>query len=324
LLTFRVDQLCQFIHENGLQPPKMPDDKDAALQNIFDTLGMTQQTIGPIPPPNNATMKPPKMVKHDEYSSPTSTMAPFYVSSVGFGGRNLDQGHATSPPLTEQGDCLPDSALSSIPQHNDSSIIAFEGDQSVLSLLAEDSPGSIFNAWLFDLDFGINITPSASDMQQQQQGFILGSSPNDGLAIPPTDQEESIENVYSESGSTPFKETASTSDIEGLVDEISDRVGTLKIGPGGKTRFYGPTSTFNLREMPSSDSYEACQPSPTYHYGPEEEIPAAVEDHLLDLYFTWQDPSFHVVDRFIYEEAKETWKNMEDTPFYSEALRNAM
>ncbi|GIK06090.1 hypothetical protein Aspvir_001733 [Aspergillus viridinutans] len=303
----------------------MPADKDATLQKILDTLGMTQQTVSPIPPPNNATTKPPRTVKPDENSLPTSTMAPFSVSSESFGDRTLDQQHATSPPLTEQGHCLPDSALSSIPQPNGSSIIAFEGDQSVLSLFAEDSPGSIFNAWLFDLDFGTHFTPYASDMlQQQQQQLVLSSSPDDGLAIPPTAQAESIETVYSESSSTLLKESASTSDIEGLVDEISDRVGTLKIGPGGKTRFYGPTSTFNLREMPSPDSYEADRPNPTYHYGTEEEIPASVEDHLLDLYFTWQDPSFHVVDRHIYEEAKEKWKNREETPFYSEALRNAM
>jgi hypothetical protein len=300
----------------------MPDDKDAILQTILDTLGMTQQAVNPIPPPNNATMKPPRTVKDNEYSLPTSTMAPFHVSSEGFGGRNSDQQHATSPPLTEQGHSLPDSALSSIAQNKDSSISALEDDQSVWSLLREDSPGSIFNDWLFDIDFGTHITPSASGMQQQQ--FILGSSPNDGVAIPPTVQAGSIETVYSEGSSTLLKEPASSSDIEGLVDEISDRVGTLKIGPGGKTRFYGPTSTFNLREMPSSDSYEPDQASPADRYGSDEEIPADVEDHLLDLYFTWQDPSFHVVDRHIYEEAKEKWKNMEKTPFYSEALRNAM
>lgn len=322
LLTCRVDQLCQFIHENGLQPPEMSDDKGATLQNILDTLGMTKQAVSPIPPPSNATMKSPRTVKDTEYSLPTSTMAPFHVSFEGFRGRNLDQQHATSSPLSEQGHCLPDSPLSSIPQHNESSIIALEGDQSVLTLLREDSPGSIFNAWLFDLDFGTHITPSASDTQQQR--FTLGYSPNDGLAIPPTAQAESIETVYSESNSTLLKEPASASDIEGLVDEISDRVGTLKIGPGGKTRFYGPTSTFNLREMPSSDNYEPDQANLADHYGSEEEIPADVEEHLLDLYFTWQDPSFHVVDRHIYEEAKEKWKNMEKTPFYSEALRNAM
>jgi hypothetical protein len=243
----------------------MPDDKDATLQNILDTLGMTKQAFSPMPPPNNATMKPPRTVKDNEYSLPTSTMAPFHVSSEGFGGRNSDQQHATSPPLTEQGHSLPDSALSSIAQNNDSSISALEDDQSVWSLLREDSPGSIFNDWLFDIDFGTHITPSASDMQQQQ--FILGSSPNDGLAIPPTVQAGSIETVYSESSSTLLKEPASSSDIEGLVDEMSDRVGTLKIGPGGKTRFYGPTSTFNLREMPSSDSYEPDQSSPTDHMG---------------------------------------------------------
>lgn len=298
----------------------MPDDKDATLQSILNALGMTEQAVSPITPPDNAMMKPPSMVKHDGYSLPTSTMGPFYSSSEGFEGGNLDHQHATSLPLTEQGHCSLDSGLSSIPQHNDSLIMALDGDQFVLT---EDSPGSIFNAWLFDLDFGTHITPSASDTQQQQQLF-LGSSPNDGLAISPTAQAQSTETVYSESGSTLFKEPASTSDIEGLVDEISDRVGTLKIGPGGKTRFYGPTSTFNLKEMPSSDSYEADQSSPTYHSRSGEEIPAAVEDHLLDLYFSWQDPSFHVVDRYIYEEAKEKWNNMEETPYYSEALRNAM
>jgi hypothetical protein len=302
----------------------MPDDKDATLQKILDTLGMTEQAVSLIPPPSNPTMKPPSMVKRDEYPLPPSTMVSFDVSSEEFGRRNLEQQHTTGLPVTEQDNCLPDSELSSIPQHNDSSIIALESNQSVLT---EDSPGSIFNAWLFDLDFGTHIAPSGPDKQEQQQQSsqpILRSSPNDDLAIAPTAQTGSTEPVYSDSGSTLFEEPASTSDIEGLVDEISDRVGILKIGSGGKTRFYGPTSTFNLREMPVSDSYEADQPSHTYHSGSEEEIPAALEDHLLDLYFSWQDPSYHVVDRYIYEEAKEKWNNLEETPFYSEALRYAM
>ena len=194
--------------------------------------------------------------------------------------------------------------------------------------MTEDSPGSILNSWIFDLDFGTHITPSASDMQQQQQqqqqSPILGSSLNDELSMQPTGQVECVEPVYTEGASTFFEEPTSTSNIEDLVDEISDRVGTLKIGPGGNTRFYGPTSPFSLTEMAFSDTYEADQPSPTYHSGSEEEIPTALEDHLLSLYFSWQDPSFHVVDRDIYEEAKKKWSNLEETPFYSEALRNAM
>jgi hypothetical protein len=303
----------------------MPDDKDTTLQRILDTLGMTEQAGRQITPPNNATMKPPSMVKNGEYSLPASTIASFDISSEGFGDRNLDQQRATSLPVTEQGHCLPDSNMSSIPRHINSSIVALEGDQSVLT---EDSPGSILNSWIFDLDFGTHITPSASDMQQQkqqqQQQPILGSSPNDKLAMPPTGQVGSVEPVYTESGSTLFKEPTTTSDIEGLVDEISDRVGTLKIGPGGKTRLYGPTSTFGLTEMPFLDSYEAHRPRQIYHSGSEEGIPTVLEDHLLNLYFSWQDPSFHVVDRDIYEEAKEKWGNLEETPYYSEALRYAM
>ena len=301
----------------------MPDDMDATLQNILDTLGTTEQAVKPIAPPNNATMKPPSMVKHGGSSLPTSTIASFDISSEGFGGRNLDQQRATSLLVTEQGQCLPDSGVSSIPQHNNSSIFTFEHDQSALT---EESPGSMINSWIFDLNFGTHITPCASDINQQKQQpqAILGSSPNDELAIPPKDQVEFIEPVSTKSASTFFKEPTSTSNIEVLVEEISDRVGTLKIGPGGKTRFYGPTSTFSLTEMPFSDSYEADQPSPTFHSGSEEEIPAALEDHLLSLYFSWQDPSFHVVDRDIYEEAKEKRSNLEETPFYSEALRYAM
>lgn len=44
----------------------------------------------------------------------------------------------------------------------------------------------------------------------------------------------------------------------------------------------------------------------------------------MNLYFTWQDPSFHVVDRGMFEEARVKWNCAEDTSYYSEALRDAM
>ncbi|PWY65416.1 hypothetical protein BO83DRAFT_367912 [Aspergillus eucalypticola CBS 122712] len=313
LLVYRVDQLCQFLHEHGLQTPKMPADKDATLQRILDTLGMTGKAVSPIPPP-----MPPSMVQHDEWCSHNPTIAANEASSEGLGKNNLNRQRATNLPVIEQDDCWSDSGLSPIPQNNGMGLMVPECHPSDLT---GESPSSIFNTWLFDLEFGTHITSFASEIQRQP---IVGASSNDELNVPLKLPADCFGHVYSESGSAIFRESASTFDIEGLVDEISDRVGTLKIGPGGKTRYYGPTSTFNLRDMPSSSDYDIGQTILNCDSGSEEEIPAALEDQLLGHYFRWQDPSLHVVDQSIYQEGKEKWNNMEETPYYSEALRYAM
>jgi hypothetical protein len=62
-----------------------------------------------------------------------------------------------------------------------------------------------------------------------------------------------------------------------------------------------------------------------HRLGINKEVPTEIEDHLMNLYFTWQDPSFHAVDRQMFEDAKLLWCDKgEETSYYSEALRNAM
>jgi hypothetical protein len=120
--------------------------------------------------------------------------------------------------------------------------------------------------------------------------------------------------------------------VDELVDQLSDRVGTLHIRSGGHIRFYGSTSNFNLLETPASDVsmnvHRTIRNDGTEHLdrlGLNKEVPAEIEDHLMNLYFTWQDPSFHAVDRKMFEQAKVIWRDKgEDTSYYSEALRNAM
>ena len=59
--------------------------------------------------------------------------------------------------------------------------------------------------------------------------------------------------------------------------------------------------------------------------GVNKEVPTEIEDHLMNLYSTWQDTLFHAVDRKMFEEARVIWHDKrEDTSYYSEALRNAM
>ncbi|KAJ4299142.1 hypothetical protein N0V90_004386 [Kalmusia sp. IMI 367209] len=119
--------------------------------------------------------------------------------------------------------------------------------------------------------------------------------------------------------------------VEKLVQILSDRMGSLYIGSGGQIRYYGPTSDFSLLNMPSADPIHVHRS--IRNDGQDyldrldvgAECPAELEHHLVNLYFTWQDASFHVVDRAMYEMGKSKWhREMEDTPYYSEALRNAM
>jgi hypothetical protein len=152
----------------------------------------------------------------------------------------------------------------------------------------------------------------------------------DGMAQPANTAATVATPTASDDGSTLIDEANTTADIEGLIDDLSDRVGTLRIGRGGKTHFFGPTSTFNLRDMPHSETFDSHRRINGYdsnsadRVDADREVPPALEEHLINLYFSWQDPSFHVVDRKLYEDAKEKWFAMEDTSLYSEALRNAM
>ncbi|KAL2824866.1 fungal-specific transcription factor domain-containing protein [Aspergillus cavernicola] len=270
LLSYRVDQLCQFIHQSGHQPPPMPEEKDAALRKIVDTLGIAEPGIRSM---HHSKARPQDPATHVKVSVPSS--ATFAIGTLSDGSGIASQKPATSVPDTRPGNESQLHDVSTLPSatHNRSFVSALE---DVPSVPLEGNPG------------------------------LLGPA-------------------YSDNDPILIEEQANPSEIEGLIDEISDRISTLKIGPGGKTRLYGSTSTFNLTDGPLSlDNYEIQHRMRTYHFGPDEEIPAAFENHLINLYFSWQDPSLHVVDREIYEEARTKWINMEETPFYSEALRNAM
>ncbi|KAF6832956.1 fungal specific transcription factor [Colletotrichum musicola] len=126
-------------------------------------------------------------------------------------------------------------------------------------------------------------------------------------------------------------EDSDAESTEELVDRLSDRVGSLQIGSDGHIRYYGPTSNFNLVQMPAPDNMTVHRT--VRNDGQEylnrldigKDVPQDIEEHLVNLYFTWQDPTSHVVQREMYENAKVQWRDgMLDTPYYSEALRNSI
>ncbi|OBR08500.1 Fungal specific transcription factor [Colletotrichum higginsianum IMI 349063] len=119
---------------------------------------------------------------------------------------------------------------------------------------------------------------------------------------------------------------------EDLLNQLSDRLGSMHIDPNGRISYFGPTSNFRLVELPAgSDTLSVdrtVRNDGQEHLdkmGLGKPVPPDLEEHLISLYFAWQDPYTHVVDRALYEEAKHNWiSREEETPYYSEALKNAM
>lgn len=318
LLSNKVDQLRHFITENGLQPPRLPHEKERALKKILETLGMNEAS--------STSMQQTDYEPEKSFNAPRDlTMCLPNVSQTAVTTpKTGSEGCGTGPFAGKETETESRAVFTSRPTtvHNAASRIPFSGDPQNVT---EDCPSNVLNSWDLDLGFGTCITPALLNLQQ-----FIGCSPENTSDVEQDEIPALPAPIVSNDDSTLVGESGSTTDTESLIDEISDRVGTLRIGPGGKTHFCGPTSTFNLKGVLDSEDPEARPMIESYslqdsdHFGSETEIPLALEEHLINLYFCWQDPSFHVVDRKVYEEARAKWQNMEETPFYSEALRYAM
>lgn len=119
-----------------------------------------------------------------------------------------------------------------------------------------------------------------------------------------------------------------------VIEQLSSRMGTLKLASDGHLRYYGPTSNLNLVDVvATSDKRPGLDARSVRHDGQEllnhlrlgQYVDQGLEDHLIKLYFTWQNPSLYIVDWEMYAAARIKWRNEgDDSPFFSEVLTNAM
>lgn len=154
--------------------------------------------------------------------------------------------------------------------------------------------------------------PLGMDMAQQP-GVLLSQVPQDRDHESDSDEENEAEND--------------------VIEQLSHRIGTLKIAGDGHLRFYGATSNLNLVDVSATQQRQRPDARTVRHDGQDilnhlrvgQPVDQALEDHLVELYFTWQNPSIYVVDKEMYMTARLKWRNeFDDTPFYSEVLTNAM
>ena len=127
---------------------------------------------------------------------------------------------------------------------------------------------------------------------------------------------------------TELDDTGIDSDDE-VTDRFSCRLGRLQLTHDGQLRYFGSTSNLTLL-----DALVDATPPITVQKDVSEllenakldrEADETLERHLLELFFTWQDPSMHVVDAGAFWSCRAQSKcEGVTTSYYSRALSDAM
>jgi hypothetical protein len=165
--------------------------------------------------------------------------------------------------------------------------------------------------------------PINTELRPESYPLGMDMAPQPGVLLGQTQNEKDIE---SDSG----EEDDAENDV---IEQLSHRIGTLKIAGDGHLRFYGATSNLNLVDVSATQQRQRPDARTVRHDGQDilnhlrvgQPVDQALEDHLVELYFTWQNPSIYVVDKEMYMTSRSKWRNeYDDTPFYSEVLTNAM
>ncbi|KAH7116381.1 fungal-specific transcription factor domain-containing protein, partial [Dactylonectria macrodidyma] len=291
LLSGRIEQLCNFINDNSLQPPPMSEDEQVALVKVLGHLKLT----------------------HTYANKDASGKA---------------QSNATASPNQSPG------------QNNEmpSSTDKASKRRSINAPVSEDL--QVVGQPTPEDDIAATVPPPNWTWNNPEDP-VLGFQPafpldvgafGNMLNFPTTGSDDISDIIRLPSGPmNPEDGVSDTESTEALVNQLSERIGSLQIGPGGQVRYYGPTSNFNLVDMPQPDNMTVHRTirNDGQEYldrlGMGKPVPFELEDHLVNLYFTWQDPAFHVVNRAMFEASKASWmEREEDTPYYSEALQNAI
>jgi hypothetical protein len=319
LLASRVGQLSQFIADQGLSLPLAPLEDDLALTNTLESVGLGNLNVIIKSPKQNATDLPMSqelqnftaepVLPEGEYGDSTLTGADLQTFPVpGFNGHEQLQPDISPPSFHYSSDELYLPTFSEEVAGLDCTLQEDMGEPPENDLSPDQLWGLI----------------SDTDLQYDRSGLSHPSMPSLFMNQIPGHTPGRTE----EHGDTGNGEVDG---IEELVNQLSDRMGSLQVGSDGRVRFYGPTSHFNLLKMPAPDNLTVHRTvrkdgqNVLTRLGIDKEVSPEFEEHLINLFFAWHNPLFYVVDREIYyQERQKSRVDREESMYYSEALTNAM
>ncbi|KAL1603449.1 hypothetical protein SLS60_005036 [Paraconiothyrium brasiliense] len=317
LLSGHIVQLCRFISDHSLEVPPMGAEEHATLLKVlaYQRIPFTilSKELRPELSMNDSFSENHSQWanKSDAIANVTDTLPAANGSSVSAWSNSTSAQWSQTNPVTGAniiGDPT-ESRLGGWPNQ----------EESTSSALPR-------NIWNWDPGEDANVGSQPFPRFEEGVGAEIPSLDISDLEQAHTSQEpQSCANTQYEEGHSGADNT------EALVDQLSDRIGSLQIEPGGHIRYYGPTSNFKLVQMPIPNNTFTLHRT-VRNDGQDylnrldlgKEVPPALEDHLVSLYFAWQDPALHVVNRDMFEASRASWREMNDVPYYSEALQNAM
>lgn len=128
-----------------------------------------------------------------------------------------------------------------------------------------------------------------------------------------------------------------TPGLDPEMELLVKRTGSLQFTEQGQLKYFGTTS--NVHFLKTATPFQTSVRGGQYDETPEmwleraglgQNIPREMEDHLIKLYFTWQNPYFHVVDQKAFMDARNQAISAREagriikSSCYSELLVNAM
>ncbi|KAE8340092.1 hypothetical protein BDV24DRAFT_152290 [Aspergillus arachidicola] len=278
LFSARIDQLCQFIYDHGLEPPPMRPEDEAGVNRVLDTLQI----------PRGLAKKRETSAANEIISLPQKPVA-------------HSPAHSSPSAVLDANERPPE--IPTPPQN------ALSNQKLVLS--AEKGRETINS-------FGINSIPT-SHYVTANWGFTLPTA-------------ESLDTIYANlnDGTSLSQEKSLSPESLQLTPDMQQQPGEL-LRQARYDREYESDS--GDEDEAEKDVIEQISNRIVRHDGQDilnhlrvgQPVDQALEDHLVELYFTWQNTSTYVVDKDMYMIARSKWRNeYDDTPFYSEVLTNAM
>jgi hypothetical protein len=206
--------------------------------------------------------------------------------------------------------------------------VQFEADITDMELMSGMS--------VFEFDFP-EWTPNFPSLATLPLGMTYGWNdiqipysnveiPADYVPVPDTFSELSQD---SDTDASPF---ADEEGCDNVINEIAQRLGSLQVSEDGELRYFGATSNMTLLDddshvggWPEVDTFRDRGQNLIDSAGLGHSVDSTLQEHLTNLYFTWQDPTFHVVDRGLYKQAQARYeRDHVHNTFYSETLVNTM
>ncbi|CAD0081637.1 unnamed protein product [Aureobasidium vineae] len=327
ILVRRVQQLDKIMVEAGIEVPPLNIEDDEFLERVLGTLGLSNAPPYESSAAKNITVptrlsseqqiSTPEAQKSSSASSPDPTKGNVALQKVA-SENSSRHGQYQQSDLNEVAGIMAGMHTQPTTQSLDTNMV------SGANHISPDWPfptlDNMLNFDLFDpSDLSLHfLTEPSVEIPQQSTSQYEAMSFRQIEQIP-RQQDDNIS-----SGDEENTE---------LVNQLSARLGSLRLAPDGKLRYFGTASNLHLIENQSKSGENFMLHTPSRVNVQRllevadlsQVVDIQLEDHLLRLFFTWHNPSSYIVDEEVFYMAKQSCFNTGvHNSYYNDVLKDAI